>query len=644
MPALKNTQPNEIKSAYLPFIDGLRAIAVLAVLVYHFFPSLLPSGYIGVDVFFVISGYLISKNIFGAIHSNTFSVQKFYANRIKRIMPAQILIFIFVYILGMIFLSPHEFENLNKSIYFSLFTMQNFIIKKEMGYFDISSIQKPLLHLWSLAIEEQFYILFPWTILMIKKVRKSFVLPSLVFGFTISFLLNILFIYEKTVFVFYMLPTRAWELLLGCVLGYLTIHKPQMLPRKIEKGLSVLGLIFMILAFLFCGDRKFYPGWWALLPTFATVFAIQGRNLFLEGLFTHPYLRSVGKVSYSIYLWHWPILSFAAIYKGGPLSSLHSLFLFLLSIFLGYINTVYVENFFRFRYSKTVSVVCMLWSLLFVLSWSSSRGIPKTFMELRAPYVRKISDACTDWQFPSDSLIFHSGLFQSALSYGSGKDVIFFWGDSNMQQYWPRIEHVMLQNPYLRKKYTTIWATYGGQAPFYDKESYARPEKFSMATVEDYQASTGYFLNHNPIKKVVIGASWHSYLGCTKTYKSRIKKIEKTLKMLKERDIETFLILNIPVHPSTNPLIYMERSPFRVPIQPKKYSKIDWIKASPYTKDLIKIAQKYGVRVIDPAEKICPNMRCFVTEPDGNFLYKDSGHLRASYVRRHGDFMDVVFE
>jgi peptidoglycan/LPS O-acetylase OafA/YrhL len=200
-----------LQSKYRPDIDGLRAIAVISVIVFHFFPNLIRGGFIGVDIFFVISGYLISNIIFCELEQKKFRFVDFYSKRIKRIFPALLLVLTFSIILGYFILLPNEYKQLGKHIFGGATFTSNFILWNESGYFDNAAETKLLLHLWSLAVEEQFYILWPLVVCIAYHARFNFLIIILLIA-AFSFGLNVRYISTDVVADFYSPITRFWEL------------------------------------------------------------------------------------------------------------------------------------------------------------------------------------------------------------------------------------------------------------------------------------------------------------------------------------------------------------------------------------------------------------------------------------------------
>ncbi|HDK9922545.1 acyltransferase family protein [Escherichia coli] len=304
---------------YRPEIDGLRAIAVLLVVIYHAFPSLIPGGFIGVDIFFVISGFLITSILKAEISNSKYSIKEFYRRRIDRLFPALLLVMFSVYIFGWFTLFSDEFMQLGKQLAGGAGFIANIVLYSETGYFNATSATKPFLHLWSLGIEEQFYLLFP-IILYFSYKRKFNLVLVVCFLAIISFVLNIFSISENVERTFYLPQYRHWELLLGAVLALLLHGEKGKQPNKwLAVTLTVLSVsVILIAAFVLTSTTPF-PGWYALLPVVASVFLIFGLQCDgpIKSILSSKLFVFVGLISYPLYLWHWPLFSLAHIINGS---------------------------------------------------------------------------------------------------------------------------------------------------------------------------------------------------------------------------------------------------------------------------------------------------------------------------------------
>lgn len=302
---------------YRADIDGLRAIAVLAVVGFHAFPDMVGGGFIGVDVFFVISGFLISTIIFENLERNSFSFIEFYSRRIKRIFPALLVVLVASFLFGWFALFADESKQLSKHIVRGALFISNFTLWRESGYFDNSAETKPLLHLWSLGIEEQFYII--WPLLLWCAWKKRFNLLFVTLAITaISFALNIWKADSDVVAAFYSPQTRFWELLSGSCLAHVALFNERVLQRfKIgsDSLQSCCGAALLVAGVTFITKERAFPGWWALLPTVGAVLIISAgaQAWFNRAVLSHRLLVWFGLISFPLYLWHWPLLAFARV-------------------------------------------------------------------------------------------------------------------------------------------------------------------------------------------------------------------------------------------------------------------------------------------------------------------------------------------
>jgi len=269
-----NQEPHRLtQPSYRADIDGLRAIAVLSVVIYHAFPSALRGGFIGVDIFFVISGFLISGIIFDSLERNRFGFLEFYARRVRRIFPALILVLITCLAFGWSLLLANEYQALGKHVAGGATFVSNFTLWSESGYFDAAAPSKPLLHLWSLGIEEQFYLCWPLLLWLAYRNHKNFLALTLLIALA-SYAINIRTVYSNPVAAFYSPLSRFWELMIGGILAYLVLHKPQYVSK--HSGVqSLTGLLLIATALFVLRDNSKFPGWWALLPTVGTFLVLS---------------------------------------------------------------------------------------------------------------------------------------------------------------------------------------------------------------------------------------------------------------------------------------------------------------------------------------------------------------------------------
>ena len=366
--------------AYRPDIDGLRALAVVSVLLFHAFPQWLPGGFVGVDVFFVISGYLITGIILHEAQRSQFTVRGFYARRIRRIFPALVLILAFVLGAGWLLLSPSEYTLLDKHVRSSAGFTANFrYLKEALAYFDPSVHSKLLLHVWSLAIEEQFYVVWPLLVVLALRLgrqRPQFALGLLAGGIVVaSFAYNVWLLPQAPSAAFYLPHARAWELLIG---GALAIWQARAqaapLAPALAQAASALGLLLIGIAlFAYDGDTAF-PGAAALLPTLGTALVIAAgpHTLLNRHLLSNRAAVGVGLISYPLYLWHWPLLALAHICNAGQTSPEARAGLLVASLVLAWLTYVLLETPIRRTRRSALAVGALLAAMIALIPLSMS--------------------------------------------------------------------------------------------------------------------------------------------------------------------------------------------------------------------------------------------------------------------------------
>lgn len=334
---------------YRPEVDGLRALAVLVVTLYHFDVTGFEGGYVGVDVFFVISGYLITGIILSELYSGNFTLRSFYQRRIRRIFPALFFVTLITIPPALVLLVPRDLEDFGQSVISIGFFIQNFLFHAEAGYFGGPSELKPLLHTWSLAVEEQFYLLFPFVCLLAFKYRISFV-----WFFSLLFAASLIYaewqVRRDASTAFYLLPARWWELMLGSLVAILARDAELLVSGKIRStAVALIGLFMVVACLLFFDETTQFPGWSALLPCVGTALLILGLrdHNFLQRFFALKPIVFFGLISYSLYLWHFPIAAFAKRLLGRDFLWSEQLALILLSVGLAGFSWRYIEQPFR---------------------------------------------------------------------------------------------------------------------------------------------------------------------------------------------------------------------------------------------------------------------------------------------------------
>jgi|688.fasta_scaffold24504_4 peptidoglycan/LPS O-acetylase OafA/YrhL len=367
------SKPNLHSTHYRPDIDGLRAMAVLTVMAFHAFPDSVKGGFIGVDVFFVISGFLITKLIQSGLDNQHFRFSAFYASRVRRLFPSLLVVLLSCLFLGWFALLSDEYKLLGKHISATAVLIPNWILWSDSGYFDYAAHSKPLLHLWSLGVEEQFYLCWPLTFCLLYRHRFN-VLGATCILLLCSFFLNLYMIEKYPSASFFWPFTRAWELLAGSLLAQLMhsgfgvsgARKAKLADnRLLKQSISILGVLMLSVGLLVIDQEKRFPGSLALLPVIGTLLIIAAgpHSWFNQTVLSHRLLVGIGLISYPLYLWHWPLLSFATILEQNqPAWQVRSLCIavaFLLS-WLTYVCIERPARFGRHLKAKTYSLIALM--------------------------------------------------------------------------------------------------------------------------------------------------------------------------------------------------------------------------------------------------------------------------------------------
>ena len=387
---------------YRPEIDGLRAIAVGAVILYHaqitiFGYQPFNGGFIGVDIFFVISGYLITSIILKElVTTGSFSFKHFYKRRIRRILPALLFVMLLSLAFAWIYLLPSNFIDFSKSILYSLGFSSNFYFwHSGLLYGADSGFFRPFLHTWSLSVEEQYYILFPIVLLIIYKYFRKFLIHTLVLGFVISLVLADWGSRNYPSASFYFLHTRMWELLIGSILAYFEIIKCY--KNKIQSLnliLPSLGLILIGHSILFFNDKMLHPSFYTLSPIIGVCLIIwfSNKDEWITKILSTKLFVGIGLISYSLYLWHYPVFAFARILEFTQSSIFNKLLLGIIILILSIVSYYFVELPFRNKKNNFKIMICLILLTFTFLTISNLNIILKNGYKNRLPEIlRNIS-------------------------------------------------------------------------------------------------------------------------------------------------------------------------------------------------------------------------------------------------------------
>lgn len=616
---------------------------MLAVVGYHAAPSYMRGGFVGVDVFFVISGFLISTIILRERDDGDFSLVGFYARRARRLFPALVIVLAVTWLLGWYYLLPHEFEALGKHMTAGAGYFINFTLKRESGYFDVATDAKPLLHLWSLAVEEQFYIVWPLLLLFVRSRRT---LVAVIAALAVaSFVGSIYALGKNQASAFYLPQYRMWELGAGALLAVAVLYRPPLTGRKADLA-SFAGLGFVLSASLLLAERANYPGFFALLPVAGALLLIAAgpRAVVNRALLAHPALVFIGLISYPLYLWHWPLLSFAHILGVSTDVTVVSAAV-LASVTLAVATYFLVER--PIRHMRATAAAPALVTVTVMIAVVGALAHYGALMpRLNAAAYRDVSVASSDWAFPDgltrDKAIDGLKLYRA----GRGANAVLFVGDSNAEQYWPRVSHLAASRP-------IVFATLGGCPPI---PGVTAPDRPDCHTFTDHIK----VLAQDPqIGTIVISAAWLRYFDSaiyqvagvgpttrsTPGWDESFERLGNAIRDFTGGGKQVWLVLSMPVGDSLAPGSSLQRSltgdarimPLSVD---RRSAGATW---EPIHAKLREVATRAGARVIDPLPWFCDAETCRGRTADNAIIYMDAGHLRASYVREHATFIDEVF-
>lgn len=653
---MKNTSVNIPHPKYRADIDGLRAVAIIAVVIFHAFRDILPGGFIGVDIFFVISGFLISTILFSGLEKDRFSIVEFYVRRVRRIFPALITVMIACIVLAWLFLFSDELERFGRHLTAGITFISNFIFWRESGYFDSSSETKPLLHFWSLAIEEQFYLFWPILLAFLWKSKFGILKPVILIA-VISFALNILFLKNHPVASFFLPFTRVWELIAGGILAYILLYKQSLLSRY-HNLQSISGFILIIVGFIYIHEEGNFPGWWALLPTMGAFFIISaGSTAWLnQKILSNKIMIWVGNISYPMYLWHWPLLSFAFIVYDGQVDNTQLAGILILTTVLSWLTYRYIENPIRFGRYKTKAIPIMLMVMLSMLIVALFLFFGKVSPRNNSPELQTFLEARNDRAVMNDDFIkvsFNREKFFFLPSDNKGKTLII--GDSHALQYAPRAHHLFTTNS---KKLNTIYfAVHEGCLPVPGlKQDNA---DLNERVCNEYRNSILELMKDPEIKTIILAGCWNCYLiqdenpnnrhmetnkYAQKPFKTKILSSLKSFLVNSKKTKNVYLVLDNPVGATFDPSDHLKGNRLSGFSVEKMHQYGEFIDVQMALRnELLAIANTASVNVIDPSAHLCSGNKCKSLDVNGSPIYSDNNHLRASYVGKSITYMDEAF-
>ncbi len=619
---------NHKELSYRPDTDGLRALAVLLVIIFHSFPSLLPGGFIGVDIFFVISGYLISRIILNDIQNKKFSFADFYARRIRRIFPSLIIVLLFCLTAGWFFLYAEEFKELGVQTVSATIFAANLELLRESGYFDNSSELKPLLHLWSLGVEEQFYILWPILLFFFAKTKLfSHTNPTesdsfhnkffwiIIVTAVVSFIFNIAIINKFQAASFYLPFSRFFEITIGAILAYFhAISKLDQNPKSLLRHSSWVGLTLIILGLIIINKNSLFPGFLALLPCLgAALIIMSGSDNWLnKKFFGNKLMVYIGLISYPLYLWHWPLISFATIIKGRTPRPELIFGLLALSFLLAFLSYKFVEMPIRHKKINSRKTLALLISAMFFIFIASISIILFSGFENRISAAKILTARTMNRAKLADSVCLKKYASLVKINYcrisGNDEDKkIFVIGDSHSQTIFNGYETEAVKN-----SYQIIHLANSG-CPFFDEKN-----------------------NENK----------HEIVECNKIFRKIIDIISKEKPRLilfannawidRRDDFFSGMNNTISLLGKDSAIVYflqIPKSPF-LPLSCLDRKECEFERAD-FDRDMVNYKLKImelkklhkNLQISDPTQAFCNDRKCFVLEDDKFIYAKDGKHL-----------------
>ncbi|MGO4719394.1 acyltransferase family protein [Stenotrophomonas sp. 2MCAF14_2] len=604
---------------YRADIDGLRAIAVLGVLLYHLDPRLVPGGYVGVDVFFVISGFLISRIIYGEMEAGSFSIARFYVRRARRILPALLSVVLATSVVAMLVLYPSERVQYAQSAIASILFSANFYFYATLNYFSPAADEIPLLHLWSLGIEEQFYILFPLLALLLTRIGRKLFTGLLGVLFLASLLTCAWALAVNPSGAFYLLPFRAFELLTGALIALVPVAWTP--ARRLAGFLSWVGLAAIVTAMYGFDKGTHFPGFAALLPCAGAAMLIMAHGHGQVGrLLSSRGMVWVGKRSYSLYLVHWPVIVFAHRFWPDSVSMAWVPVLAAVSLLLAHLNFELVEQKLRnakpsWRNGKVLATSAL--SMLVVVSAGMVVVKEKGFPGSQDAHVAQVLasldyDPSVDYRSRTCFLDPDQSPDQADVSGcipGKGQRRAMLWGDSHAIHFLKGF-----QPAFAAKGYEIGALTASACPPLVGVEIGERPHckafnDFALQRLVDEKPDV-----------VILSALWYADPAW-------MSALDKSIAALRAADIRVVVLGISPMFKQRVPLVVADK--MRAGADPR-YSSTDldpnWI-SGPEAMMKAHFKGRTDATFISVMDRACVQGRCPLLDEHDHPLYYDIAHL-----------------
>ncbi len=622
-----------IYGVHLPYredIDRLRGLAVLAVVAFHFGEAAgAHGGYVGVDIFFVISGFLITQIIQREMLAGSFSFSTFYERRVRRLLPALYVMIAVTIPLSIHFLLPSERSGFFGSIAGAVTFTANIFFWSQSGYFDRSAVEKPLLHTWSLSVEEQFYLVLPvliWAVLRFSGARAKLVLFSVVCGLAVASFASGLWLLRngQSAAAFYMSPVRAWEFMMGSLIaieGFPTLRRQ--LHRNIACG---IGYAFLLIPIFGLRANSSFPGWHALYPCVGAALFIwsgTGAAQVVRGPYS-PYrlARFFGTISYSLYLWHWPLFVFARFTMDGlTLSGFDKLVLFAGAVAISYASWRFIEEPFRRRAwaggRRSIALVAASASACLITASTAGLMIqtPQSEMDQRLAKLDAFNSFDQSAYRGGQCFRFDGRPFdpERCLQPASGKLNVLLWGDSHAAHYYPGLSEMAK-----RERFNLMQATQAGCTPTF------QPRPNAGVWCRNFAATVVPWLDSHTPDVVIISGDWLGDVHSSR-FDSMVENIKATAATLISRGSQVIVVGPAVQFKTGLPsMIIRATSKGVVPesadmIRPDIFAGDAKMKAA--------LPNYEGFTYISVVDDVCPAGTCPITVEDGTPLVWDYGHL-----------------
>ncbi|MGE4317354.1 MAG: acyltransferase family protein [Deferribacterales bacterium] len=634
---------------YRTDIDGLRTMAILPVIFYHAGMNIFSGGYVGVDIFFVISGYLITSIIVKELNDDRFTIANFYVRRVKRIFPALYFLLSFTFILSFFSLMPAHFEAFGKSVVSTVLFSSNILFWSESGYFESAAETKPLLHTWSLGVEEQFYIFFPVILMLVARYGSKKYIRWALGIFIISLGFSVWSASAHPEAGFYLIPFRSWELMIGALIAlgfYYKTDKP--LHKHI---MSVTGFVMLLMSIFMFDKSTPFPSYRALLPCVGTALIIISEGGIINRMLSWRPIVWIGLLSYSLYLWHWVLFALRNYWENVHIPEFYKSNLFLIFLTFAFASFSYyvvekplrVAKIQRKRLFFSVTFAVMAVFTLIGGYTAYDKGMPGRIPDVALEYTKSYKSA---FEIPAcygyaPEKVTYDGLCR--LGDKDAEPSFILWGDSHALVFSDGFDKLAKE-----QKKAGILAVRAACAPLLGVTRPSKPKYFKCIEFNDRIAEI--IRDNKNLKNVLISArwesgaegdAWHFLLSDAETpkpskeesFRAYDRGIERTVKLVTGLDRELSFIMDNPEFAYDVPRELAKQSVLKYYLPALAGSAGVF---SPYERyeernakvlsSLNRLKEKYDFTIIDTASAACPDGRC-VSEADGRSLYSDDNHL-----------------